>query len=147
MTDVEVEKLLIDRFLNNAGSMLDTEVIGGKTVYKNVNRENISFTRPDDLYWFNVWFIPSRPKELVSFKSSGELWRGILQIDICTPNNIGKDALNERYKKVYECFPRGYIKDENGLSVRITAVGRSVLQTFDDYSSLSVSVAWEAYLK
>lgn len=145
MTDVDVEIYLIEKF-KEIGEPLVTKPVkdeSGKLVYPNLNLENQSFKRPANLYWFNLWFIPSLPLDSVSLCANGKFWTGIFQIDICVPKNIGTKALYNRFNVIQKHFKTGFIAP----GIRIVSVGRNPIQNADDYTALPVSVVWQGYLR
>lgn len=145
MTDVDVEIFFIDKF-KEIGEPLVTKPIKdakGNDVYPNLNLENQSFKRPANLYWFNLWFVPSFPIDSVSLCANGKLWSGIFQIDICAPKNIGTKAIYNRFKVIQKHFKTGF----EAPGIRVISVGRGPMQEDDDYVQLPVSIVWQAFLR
>lgn len=142
MTDTTVEEFLITQFETIGTPLLTSKITNGKTTYTNVAYENKSFTRPSDNYWFELFFIPSRPYQQELGQSGRNRWQGVFQINICVPKNVGKTSINARFNSIVNAFPRGYITD----GIRITSAGRTSARTADDYCFQPVSVYWEADL-
>lgn len=142
MTDTEVETFLINHFETECASLLTSKIVNSKTVYTNVSFQNKSFTRPSDGYWFELIFLPTTPYQQELGHDGGNRWNGILQVNICIPQNTGTAAANARYNKIYSAFPRGFIT--NGI--RILSVAHTSARAVDDYCSMSVSIAWQADL-
>lgn len=145
MIDVDVELFFIEKF-KELGEPLVTKPekdSRGNLIYPNLNFENQSFKRPADMYWFNLWFVPTLPMDSVSLCANGKLWTGIFQIDICAPKNIGTKAMYNRFKAIQKHFKTGFIAP----GIRVISLGRSTIIGADDYTMLPVSLVWEAYLR
>lgn len=145
MTDVEVEEFLIDKFKEIGAPVITPPVKDekGNEIFPNLNLENQSFKRPSNLYWFNLWFVPTLPMDSVSLCANGKFWTGIFQVDICVPKNTGTRAMYNRFKLIQKKFKTGFISP----GIRIVSVGRGPIQDADDYTVLPVSIVWQGFLK
>ena len=112
------------------------------TGYPNVAFPNKPFERPDDGYWYELFFIPAVPVQKELGKDGRLLWIGVLQINICVPKNDGTEALNNRYDKVSSLFRSTSFID----GVRIHRTYRTSALDDEDFYVLPVSVEWQAYL-
>lgn len=145
MTDVDVEIFFIDKF-KELGEPLITppkKDSNGQEFYPNLNLENQAFKRPENLYWFNLWFVPSLPMDSVSLNANGKMWTGVFQMDICVPKNTGTKAAYNRFRAIQKHFKTGFIAP----GIRVVSLGRGPLMDAEDYVQLPVSLVWQAFLR
>lgn len=150
MTDSVVQDFFISRFEEIGSPLLtfktEEYTINGKKerrkVATNVLYPNKSFTRPDNCYWFELFFLANAPFQQELGRTGRNRWRGIFQINICSPKDAGTRAINNRFDRITKQFGRGYIT--NGL--RITSIARDTPHSYDDYYVQPVSIYYEADL-
>ena len=126
MTDVEIEKAATEHFLKMEGLTINED-----GSHPEVCLENEEFERPDDGYWYEVYFIPSSPEQIELGTTARSRWLGLLQINICTPKNAGTAPALDRYKSIAEHFRTGmYIENK----VRVVKTSRtSAIEDGDFY--------------
>lgn len=139
MTDTYVEEQLLERFKEIGTPFLKYTEDGE---IQNVLFENESFERPADGNWFEFFFIPPEPFQKELFRGARNRYSGIVQINICVPNNVGTASSKARYNAIAEHFRRGDIV--NG--VKIAKTYRSPAFRDGDYYVTPVTIEWEADL-
>lgn len=145
MTDTYAEEILIEKFKTMDG--LQTEISkdgNGDNIlyYPEIAFPNKAFERPDDGYWYELYFLPAEPVQIELGSTARSRWSGVMQINICVPKNDGIVPLNSRYNKVASLFRSGSIID----GVRIRRTYRTSALDDGDYYALPVSVEWQADL-
>lgn len=120
---------------------------------------NISFKRPDDLYWLDFFFVPSEPKQIELGNNGRNRWSGFMQINICVPRNeatteesgddsdddtFGTSAMDNCYNDIARVFKRGVTFD--GIRIYKTYSITSAMQVLDDFCSLPVRIEWQTDL-
>lgn len=137
MTDVYAEEVLTEKF-KELKSLTVTE--SGE--YPEVSFPNKNFTRPEDGYWYELWFAPARATQIELGSEARSRWVGILQINICVPKDSGTQAANSRYEAIASHFRTGsYIK-----GVRIINTQRTSAFENGDYYVMPVTVSYWADL-
>jgi len=111
--------------------------------YPEVAFPNKAFERPDDGYWYELFFLPSVPVQKEMGKDGRSLWVGVLQINVCVPKNVGIKALNDRYDNIAQLYRSSGFID----GVRIVRTYRTSALDDGDFYVLPVSVEWQAYLE
>jgi hypothetical protein len=129
---VEKKLTVEDKFDTNG--MLKSEL------FPTVALQNVSFNKPEDGYWYEFWFIPSKPIEGEIFKDARQRWIGIVQINICTPSNVGTKPAKDRYDEIVNKFKCGKIFE----GVRIDRTYQERGQEDEDYYLLPVTIAWKS---
>lgn len=145
MTDTYAEKLLIEKFKTLKGLNIETstdEAGNEILVYPEVAFPNESFERPDDGYWYELYFLPAEPVQIELGTEARSRWSGVMQINICVPKNDGIVPLNSRYDNIAALFRSGSIID----GVRIRRTYRTSALDDGDYYVMPVSVEWQADL-
>lgn len=113
-----------------------------------------TFTRPDDLFWLDFFFIPSEPFQQELGTGGRNRHKGIMQINICVPYDadiseddddvIGTSPMDICADDIARVFRRGVIF--NGIRIVKFSKDSSALQMYDDFCCLPVSIYWEADL-
>lgn len=144
MTDARIENLIIEKFKELDG--LEKVNIGTREEpeweYPTVAFPNVTFTKPDDGYWYELFFIPARPVVIELGSEARSRWVGILQINVCVPKNTGTIPLNDRYDNIAKLFRSGLFFD----GIRINRTYRTSALDDGDYYVMPVSVEWQADL-
>lgn len=145
MTDAIVEELMIEKFkeLNGLTKINIGTEENPEYEYPEVAFPNIAFTKPEDGYWYELFFIPAEPLQIELGTEARSRWIGILQINVCVPKNSGTTPLNNRYENIAKLFRSGLIF--NGI--RIVRTYRTSALDDGDYYVLPVSVEWQADLE
>lgn len=145
MTDVYAEEVLTERFKELPNLITKTEEIETddgitKTVikYLDVAFPNIPFQRPDNGYWYELYFMTQAPDQIELGSYGRNRWRGIMQVNICVPKSSGTQAVNERFNAIAALFRQGM----NLAHVRINKVYRGTAIEDGDFYSMPVSVEW-----
>lgn len=145
MTDAAVERILIEKFKELDG--LEKRNTGTETEpvyeYPEVSFPNMAFKRPDDGYWYELFFIPARPVQIELGTEARSRWVGILQVNVCVPRNSGTEPLLDRYDGIASLFRSGLVLD----GVRVVRTYRTSAQDDGDYYVMSVSIEWQADLE
>lgn len=110
--------------------------------YPTVAFPNEVFTKPDDGYWYELYFIPAEPLQIELGTEARSRWTGILQINICVPKDSGTKPINERYNNIEKLYRRGLILD----GLRIMRTYRTSAYDDGDYYVMPVTVEWQADL-
>lgn len=137
MTDVYAERIMIEKFKELEGLIVTED-----GVYPEVAFPNTNFERPDDGYWYELFFIPGHPIQIELGSEARSRWVGILQINICTPKDSGTEPINDRYESVSKLFRPG----SNFDGVRITRCYRTSALENGDYYVMPVTVEFWADL-
>ena len=137
MTDVIVEKILTESFLN----MTPPLVRKNKDGYENVSFPNKTFKRPNGM-WFDIAFINDRPNQWELGTSGRSRWLGIMQINVCYPKGVGTEGIEDAFERIASHFRRSSIHD----GIRIKRTYRSSARLYDDFYAVPVSIEWEADL-
>lgn len=106
--DIYVKQSLINRFLElNEFSQVNfiTE--------ENVCLPNKSFKQPTDTLFFVLHFLDDEPEEVGLYNKEQERYTGFLQIDICTPLNVGEDEADDVYSFICGLFDVGSVINED----------------------------------
>lgn len=153
-TDTYIEKRLKKYFCDNLPQYVEGDDAWGINWHP-----NIAFTRPDDLYWLDFFFLPSVPFQQELGNWGRNRWRGILQINICVPLNeatteeaeadseddtFGTSAMDMCYNDIAKTFKRGVIFD--GIRIHKTYRNTSAMQVYEDFCALPVTIEWQADL-
>lgn len=137
MTEAIVQHILIEKFKE-----LDGLVKNADGTYPEVAFPNEMFTRPDDGYWYELYFPPAMPIEK-EIGSKVFRWFGIMQINICVPKGSGIVALNNRYESVAQLY-----KSDTVISgVRIVRSYRTSALEDGDFYVMPVTVEWQTNLE
>lgn len=144
MTDATVETLLIEKFKELDGLEKTNTGTDENPVYEypTVAFPNVTFTKPDDGYWYELFFIPAQPVVIELGTEARSRWVGILQINVCVPKNTGTTPLNDRYDNIAKLFKSGLYFD----GIRISRTYRTSALDDGDYYVMPVSVEWQADL-
>lgn len=137
MTDVIVEKILTESFLN----MTPPLARKNKDGYENVSFPNKTFKRPNGM-WFDIAFINDRPNQWELGTSGRSRWLGIMQINVCYPKGVGTEGIEDAFERIASHFRRSSIHD----GIRIKRTYRSSARLYDDFYAVPVSIEWEADL-
>lgn len=137
MTDVIVEKILTESFLN----MTPPLARKNKDGYENVSFPNKTFKRPNGM-WFDIAFINDRPNQWELGTSGRSRWLGIMQINVCYPKGVGTEGIEDAFERIASHFRRSSIHD----GIRIKRAYRSSARLYDDFYAVPVSIEWEADL-
>lgn len=112
-----------------------------------------TFTRPDDLYWLDFFFMNNEPFQQELGTGGRNRHKGILQINICTPlddtkeneeDPIGTSSMDVCADDIARVFRRGVIFD--GIRIVKCHKYTSALEVYDDFASLPLRIFWEADL-
>lgn len=108
--DIYVKESLINHFLK-----LNTFSQVGfiETNNKNVAFPNKSFTIPTDSLFFVLHFLDDEPESVGLYNKEQERYTGFLQIDICTPLNVGEDEADDVYSFICGLFSNGSVIDDD----------------------------------
>lgn len=137
MTDAYCETQLIEKFKGLEGLTVTED---GR--YPEVAFPNMNFERPDDGYWYELYFLPGQPVQVELGTEGRNRWVGVLRVNVCTPKNSGIESANDRYELIAKHFRSGlYI---NG--VRIIRTSRSSAIEDGDYYVLPVDISFWADL-
>ena len=143
MTDSYVENILLEHFKKLEGLLINEDDLGNK-LYPEVAFPNEAFERPEDGYWYELYFIPSKPLDLVVVSSvEHRRWLGIMQVNICVPKNSGIKPLQDRFDNIANLYRVGLMIGK----VRITNVSKTSALEDGDYYVLPVSITWQADLE
>lgn len=137
MTDAYVEKVIIDKFKELEGLTVNED-----GTYPEVAFPNQNFVRPEDGYWYELYFIPGQPVQVELGTEGRSRWVGVLQINICTPKDSGIEPINDRYESVAKLFRSGTYID----GVRIKRTYRTSALEDGDYYVMPVTVEYWADL-
>lgn len=137
MTDVIVEKILTESFLNMTPPLARKNKYG----YENVSFPNKTFKRPNGM-WFDIAFINDRPNQWELGTSGRSRWLGIMQINVCYPKGVGTEGIEDAFERIASHFRRSSIHD----GIRIKRTYRSSARLYDDFYAVPVSIEWEADL-
>ena len=134
MTEVDIQKALIDRFktLNKfSGIKFITE--------NNVHYPNEPFNEnvPN---WFDINFLNDVPFSASVGINSQNRYNGILQIDIYTPLDMGEDEPNNKYKWLSKLFSKGLYFD----NITIMKTYRARVQRDNARYRTTVRIEWTA---
>lgn len=144
MTDAIVEEILTEKFKELEG--LEKVNIGTEKEpeweYPTVAFPNIAFERPEDGYWYELFFIPAQPMQIELGSEARSRWVGIMQINVCVPKNSGTTPINARYENIAKLFRSGLIID----GIRIVQTYRTSALDDGDYYVMPVTVSWWADL-
>jgi hypothetical protein len=135
------------------------QYVAGDDAWKINWHPNISFERPDDLYWLDFFFLPGTPYQQEIGNWGRNRWTGILQINICVPKNemtveddvdsdeddtFGTSAMDTCFNDIAKVFRRGVTFD--GIRIHKTYRNTSAMQVYDDFCCLPVTIEWQADL-
>lgn len=153
-SDTYIDKKIKEFFKKNLPQYIDGEDAWG------INwNPNISFKRPEDLYWLDFFFLPNQPTQQELGTDGRNRWRGIMQINICVPLNeatteeseetegddtFGTSAMDTCYNDIARVFRRGVIFD--GIRIYKTYRNPSAMQVYEDFCCMPVSIEWQADL-
>ncbi len=146
MTDTYAEQILIEKFKTLKGLQIETtKDENGNDIlsYPEIAFPNESFERPDNGYWYELYFLPTEPVQVELGSEARSRWSGVMQINICVPKNDGIVPLNSRYNNIASLFRSGSIID----GVRIRRTYRTSALDDGDYYVMPVSVEWQADLE
>lgn len=138
MTDTYAEEVLIREFKKLKG--LQKVTLDGVTAYPEVAFPNESFERPNDGYWYELYFIPAVPNVIELGGTGRSRWLGLLQINVCVPKGVGSKPQNARFDNIAKLFRNGRMID----GVRIQKVYRDVAVDDGDFSTMPVTIQWQA---
>lgn len=138
MTDAYIERQVKEYFLKLRG--LKKTIDGA---HPDVSFENEEFARPDDGYWYEVYFIPSSPQQIELGTNARSRWIGLLQVNICTPKSAGTTPSLDRYESIAEHFRSGMYINRN---IRIVKTSRSSAIEDGDFYVMPVTVELVANL-
>jgi hypothetical protein len=156
LSDTYIEKQLIKYFKQNLPSY-----VKGDDAWKINWHPNVSFERPDDLYWLDFFFLSNEPYQQELGTGGRNRWTGILQINICVPKDefqlpnddeedddesvtFGTSAMDTCYNDIAKVFRRGTIF--NGIRISRTYRTTSAMQVYDDFCCMPVTIEWQADL-
>lgn len=145
MTDTYAEQILIEKFKELKGLQIENskdEAGNEIQTYPEIAFPNESFERPDDGYWYELYFLPTEPVQIELGSEARSRWSGVMQINICVPKNDGIVPLNSRYNNIATLFRSGSIID----GVRIRRTYRTSALDDGDYYVMPVSIEWQADL-
>lgn len=160
-------------FLTNVSKKTEDEIreelesILGKKIVDKINEDgwkinwhpNLSFIRPDDLYWMDFHFLTNDPMQIELGTGGRNRWSGFLQINICVPKNemsldksgdesesdiFGSSAMDKCYLDISRVFRRGTIFD--GIKIFKTRRYTSAMQVEEDFCWCPVRIMWTADL-
>ena len=138
MTDAYIEKQVTDYFLKMNGITVNED-----GTHPEVCFANEEFERPDDGYWYEVYFIPSSPMQIELGTTARSRWVGLLQINVCTPKAAGTTPSLDRYESIAEHFRTGmYINGD----IRVIKPSRTSATEDGDFYVLPVTVELQANL-
>lgn len=137
MTDAYVEEKLIEHFKKLEGLTANED-----GTYPEVALPNMNFTRPEDGYWYELYFVPGIPKQIELGTEARSRWIGVMDIKICTPKDSGTKPANDRFESVERLFKSGTYID----GIRITRCYRSSALENGDYYVMPVTVEYWADL-
>lgn len=150
-TDTYVEKKIKNYFKANL-----PQYIEGDDKWAINWSPNISFDRPDDLYWLDFFFSSNPPVQQELGTGGRNRWTGYIQINICVPLNemtlddeedddtFGTSAMDKCFNDIAKVFRRGVIFD--GIRIHKCYRNSSALQSYDDFCCLPVIIEWQADL-
>ena len=138
MTDAYVEEKTKEYFLTLEG--LEQTTDGS---HPDVCFENEDFERPDDGYWYEVYFIPSQPLQIELGTDARSRWVGLLQINVCTPKSAGTTPSLDRYESIAKHFRTGMYINGN---IRVVKTYRTSAMEDGDFYVLPVTVELQANL-
>ena len=125
MTDAYAEKILVDWFKNMEGLEITEDGQFPEVCFPNHN-----FERPEDGYWYELFFIPGGSQQIELGSEARSRWVGLLRINVCVPKDTGVTAANDRYENIARHFRSGAIIE----GVRIARTSRSsAIEDGDDY--------------
>lgn len=147
MTESVIRDTLINHFhtLNSfsGADFLEDRYIEGETeYYKNVHYPNKRFEIPESKSFFELTFLPSEPSPIAIGEDSQNEWNGILQIDVCTPLDVGEFESDDKKNYLYQLFKRGTIIND----VEITKVYSPTAGAESDFYRTVVRVNWTAII-
>ena len=138
MTDAHIQEEAEKYFLK-----LEGLTIGEDGSHPEVCLENEDFERPDDGYWYEVFFIPSQPLQIELGTDARSRWVGLLQINVCTPKSAGTTPSLDRYESIAKHFRTGmYINGD----IRVVKTYRTSAMEDGDFYVLPVTVELQANL-
>lgn len=113
MTDIHIEKVLIDAFLTlNDFSGIEYIKKDASGMPLNVSLPNQPFEPPKDNRFFSLSFLPNEPEPAGLGTEAENRWDGIFQIDIMVPLGAGRDESNTKYEWIYKLFSRAKMIDD-----------------------------------
>lgn len=147
MTEAVIRDSLISHFhtlneMSGADFLVEKYTEGSSEYYKNVHYPNKRFSVPDNKRFFELTFLPSEPSPVAIGEDSQNEWNGILQIDICTPLDVGEFEADDKKSFLYELFKRGTSIDD----VEITKVYSPTAGAESDFYRTVVRVNWTAII-
>ena len=107
--------------------------------YVNVHFPNIPFDYPESKQYYELTFRSNEPVDASLGKDSQSRITGVLYIDIITPQDVGEDECNERYRWIAKLFNSIDLDYIDIMKVYISNKGNEA-----DHYRLLVSVEWEA---
>lgn len=138
MTDAYIQEESEKHFLK-----MESITINEDGSHPEVCLENEEFDRPDDGYWYEVWYIPSDPLQIELGTDARSRWIGLLRINICTPKNAGTAPALDRYKSIAEHFRTGMYIDNK---IRVVKTSRTSAIEDGDFYVTPVTVELQANL-
>lgn len=75
----------------------------------NVAEPNKQFKSPSNGRWFELSFMPSQPAPVGIGENTQERVVVVMQIDICTPLNVGTDEADDKVALITNYFKRGTV--------------------------------------
>lgn len=141
MTEFDIQKALFDRFKElNEFSGIEFLKMDEDGNYTNVHFPNMPFSEPENESWFDLTFRSNEPAQVALTENSQNRFTGVLYIDIITPNDVGEDEAQNKYKWIARLFGGNDIIDD----VDITKVYVSTKGNEGDHYRLLIAVEWSA---
>lgn len=137
MTDTYAEEILVEKFKSLEGLTVKED-----GTYPEVAFPNENFTRPEDGYWYELYFVPGQPIQKELGTEGRNRWIGVMMINVCTPKNEGIKPANARFDSIAKLYKQGLNID----GVRITRTYRTSAFEDGDYYVLPVTVEYWADL-
>lgn len=143
-----VEKTIKKYFLTNLPQYCEGD--DAWTIHWN---PTVTFSRPDDLYWLDFFFMNNEPFQQELGTGGRNRHKGVLQINICTPldavkvtedDPIGTSPMDICADDIARIFRRGVTFD--GIRIVKCYKETSALEVYDDFCCLPISIYWEADL-
>lgn len=106
MTEDDIKDVLFKKFV----TLNETS---GKPLIKNGNvaYPNVKFTVPSNHQWFELSFKSNPPNPAAMCENAQNRWTGFLQIDICTPLDVGVTEADDKYNEISKLFEEGSSAD------------------------------------
>lgn len=140
MTEFDIQTSLFNHFKTlNTFSGIEFLKQDSSGKYLNAHFPNIEFNEPDDKRYFELTFRSDEPEQVSIMDESQNRYAGILYIDIITPQDVGEDECETKYRWIAKLFNDAEIND-----VLITNVYISDKKNEADHYRLLVAVEWTA---